>query len=158
VKPESSLLHSQVPATCPSLSQLNPVHTPTSHFLKIQLNIILPSMPGSPKWSLTLRFPHQNPLYASPLPSPICTTCHSHLSLLYIITWTILGEEYRSFSSSLCSFLHSFLTFSLLVPNILLNTLFSNILSLRSSLIVSNQVSHPYKKNRQSYSSVYLNL
>jgi len=30
-------------------------------------------------------------------------------------------------------------------PNILLSTLFSNTLSLRSSLSVSNQVSHPYK-------------
>jgi hypothetical protein len=34
---------------------------------------------------------------------------------------------------------------SLLGPNILLSTLFSNILSLRSSLSMSNQVSHPYK-------------
>jgi len=48
------------------LGQLNPVHTPTSHFLKIHHNIILPSMPGSPKWSLSLRFFHQNPVYASP--------------------------------------------------------------------------------------------
>jgi hypothetical protein len=34
------------------LSQLNPAHTPTFHFLKIRLSIILSSMPGSPQWSL----------------------------------------------------------------------------------------------------------
>ena len=45
-----------------------PVHTSTSNFLKIHLNIILPSMPRSPKWSLSLRFSHQNLVYASPLP------------------------------------------------------------------------------------------
>ena len=50
------------------LSQFDPVHTPKSHFLKIHLNIFIPSMPGSPKQSLSLRFPHQNPVYASLLP------------------------------------------------------------------------------------------
>jgi hypothetical protein len=35
-----------------------------------------------------------------------------------------IGEEYRSLSSSLCSFLHSPVTSSLLGPNILLNPLF----------------------------------
>ena len=61
-----------------------------------------------------------------------------------MITQMIFGEDYRSLSSSLCSFLHSPVTSSLLGPNIL-NTLLSNTLSLRSSLNLSNQVSHPYK-------------
>ena len=56
------------PPPVPLLSQLDPVHNPTSHILKIHFNIIFPSTPGSPEWSLSLRFPLQNPLYASPLP------------------------------------------------------------------------------------------
>jgi hypothetical protein len=55
----------------------------------------------------------------------------------------ILGEEYRSRSSSLWRFLHSHVTSSFLGPNILLNTLFSNTLSLHFYLNVSDQVSHP---------------
>ena len=52
------------------LGQPNPVHIPTSHFLEIHPNIIHPSTPRSPHWSLALRFPHQNPIL--PLSSPIC--------------------------------------------------------------------------------------
>ena len=53
-----------------------------------------------------------------------------------------MGEQYR-LSSSLCSFLHSPVTSPLFGPNILLNTLFSNTLNLRSSLNVSDQVPYP---------------
>ena len=62
------------------LSQLDSVRTPTSHFLKIHLNIILPSTPRSPQWSLSLRFPHQNPIYVSPLPHTRYMSRPSHSS------------------------------------------------------------------------------
>ena len=126
----------------PILSHIDPFHIPTSLFLKIYLNIILPSMPGFSKCSLSRRFPHQNPVYTSPL--TLHATCPAHRILLDFITRTILGEVYRSLSSSLCIFIHFPVISSLLSPNILLNTLFSNTLSLGSLLNVRDQVSHRY--------------
>jgi len=121
----------------PILIKLDPVHTPTSIFLKIHLNIILPSTPRSPKRSISFIFPHQNPVYASRL--PIRPTCPANLILLDFIIRSLLGEEYRSLSASLCSFIHSPVTSSLL-------GLFSNTLKLRFSLNVSDQLSHHTKQ------------
>jgi hypothetical protein len=62
-----------------------------------------------------------------------------------VINLIILGEEYKLWSFSLCSFLQLPATSSLFGPNILLNTLFSSTLSLVTSFNVRDQVSHPYK-------------
>ena len=66
--------------------------------------------------------------------------CPVHLSHLVLITRTIVGEQYRSLSSSLCSFLHS---------PVNLVTLFAKTLCLGSSL---NATYHPrFLYNVSSY-------
>ena len=94
------------------------------------------------------------------LSSPIRATCPAHLILPDFITRTILGEVYKSFSSSLCSLLHSPVTSSFLGPNILLNTMFSKTFSFLSSRNVSEHVSHPLKQQAklQFYRSWSLNF
>jgi len=142
MEPEGSSPHLQLPVTYPYPEPEQSSPCPLSHILKIHLNIILPFAPRSPKWPLSSRFHHQNPVYTSPL-SSIRATCPTHFILLDLITGTILGEEYRSLSSSLCSCLHTPVTVYLLGPNILLSTLFSDTLSLRSFFSVSDRVSLP---------------
>ena len=87
----------------------------------------------------------------TPLSSPICATCPAHLILLDFITHTILGEQYKSFSSSLRSLLHSPVTSSIQGQNILLNTMFSNTLSFLSFLNVSDQLSLTLREERNNY-------
>ena len=71
------------PPPVPILSQRDPVHTPTSRFLTIHLNVILPSTPGSPKLSLSLRFPHHKPVYVSAIAHTRRVPRLSHFSRFY---------------------------------------------------------------------------
>ena len=75
------------------LGQPNPVHIPTSHFLEIHSNIIHPSTPRSPQWSLSLRFPHQDPIHPPLLTHTPHMPSPSHSSRFY--HRTILGEQYK---------------------------------------------------------------
>jgi len=72
------------------------------HFLKIHLNIILPSKPVSFKWLFPSDFPTKT-LYTF-LFSPKGAARPALLIRLDFITRIIMSEEYISLSSSFCSF------------------------------------------------------
>jgi len=111
MEPKDSLPHSQETATRSSSKPDQSSPCLPTHFLKTHFNIILPFTPGSFKWLLPLGFPTKT-LYA-PLFSELHATCSAHLILLDLITRIIFGEKCRSFSSSLCSLLHSAVNSSL---------------------------------------------
>ena len=122
-----------------SIQSMPPHHTSKRFILILYCHLRL----GLPSGLDHSGFPTKT-LYTALL-SAICVTCPSHPILLDLITRTKLGEKYKPLSSSLYSYLQSPVILSLLCPNFLLSTLFSNTLSLLSSLSLSDQVSDPYK-------------
>jgi len=125
-----------------SLSWAKSIQSIPPHFTSWRSILVLSShlRLGLPSGLFPSGFPIKT-LYTSLL-SSIRATCPAHLILLDFITRTILGEEYSSLSSLLCSFLHSSVTSSLVGPNILFSTLLSNTLSVYSSLAKSRSVPH----------------
>ena len=138
-----SLPHSQVPPPVPTLNQYNPVHDPhpfSGRFILLlssHLHLCLPS-------GLLPSGFHQNNVYTSALPH----TCYMpHLYHFYrMMNQIIFSQQYWTLSFSLCSFIHSPVTSPRLGPIFSLIPYSQTNLSLRSSLIVSDQVSHPIKK------------
>jgi len=90
-----------------TLRQIDSVHTDTFQIIKIHFNIIIPSMPESPKWYLSLRFPQQNPAYASPLSDMCYMSRPNHSSIG--VTWRNLCHVWWTFQREIpkAKFLHT---------------------------------------------------
>ena len=95
------------PPTFSILDQPNPVYIPTSNLLEIRTNIIQPSTPRSPQWSLSYRLPHQDRIHPPllthtrhmPSPSPSLRSPHQdpiHPLLMHYIFQSLNFRHYSS--------------------------------------------------------------
>ena len=103
--PEDSLPHTQELAICPILNLINPVYVSPFHLPKI--NLILPShlRLGLPSFLFPSYFTAGT--LCTSLLSLIRATCPAIFILLGLVTRIVFDEQYRSWSISLCSLLHS---------------------------------------------------
>ena len=86
------------PPPVPIMNRLDPVHTPTAHFLNIHFNTNIPSTLVSLQWTLSLTLTHQKPVHVSPITHTRYVPRPSHSSRF--ITGKNFGEQYRSLSST----------------------------------------------------------
>jgi len=93
MEPRGLLPPLQEPATCPSRQPDQSSPYLPFHFLEIHFSIMPQSRLRSSQWSVSLGFPHQNPVCTFSL--HIRATCRAYFILLEWITWII----YRSFST-----------------------------------------------------------
>jgi hypothetical protein len=138
-----SLPFSQQPDFLSVLKQTNPIYVIPSYVCCIHFNIVCSYATGCKKWSFLSVFPPKSCIYFFHKRVFFPT----HLNK-YFIALILFGDIYKSRTSSLCNPRQSLVTFPLLCPHEFLSTLFSVTFSLRSSLYVSNLVSHTYNTTR----------
>jgi hypothetical protein len=126
------------PSCVSDRSQINPVQEPPS-----PRNPALPYKPRSPKWPLSLRLPPKPCLHLSS--TPLCTICHAHLNKIIM---NDIWREVHIMQLIIIQFPQSPCYLILLTPNILLSTLFLNILNPCSLL--------PHQCHIPSFTSIYL--
>jgi hypothetical protein len=126
------------PPLVPILSQINPVYTTLSNLSNVAFNIISRLRLGLPSVLFLTNILYAF-LFFPYVQYALCTTCALTSPSNYIL------KEYKLWRSSLCRCLHSPVTSSLFGLNFLFSTLFSNTLSLYSSVNDSDQVSHSNK-------------
>jgi hypothetical protein len=115
MEPEVSLPPLKVPAICPyPVPVRSSPYTPYPNLWRFILILSSHLCQGLPSGFIPSGFPTK--ILYTPFLSPVRATCPAHLIILDFITRTILGEDYRSLSFSLCSFLHSPVTSYLVGP------------------------------------------